>query len=39
MTEKLVVYEGGGHGLTGEHVGKAVLEMALFLDQHVKQAP
>ena len=38
VTEKLVVFEGEGHGLTGKHATKAILEMIAFLNQHVKEA-
>jgi acetyl esterase/lipase len=38
VTEKLVVYEGSGHGLSREHATKAILEMITFLNQHVKDA-
>jgi acetyl esterase/lipase len=37
VTEKLVVYDGGGHSLSGEHLGKAALEMIEFLNQNVKR--
>lgn len=36
VVEKLVVYEGGGHGLAGEQATKAVREMVEFLDKHVR---
>jgi len=36
VTEKLVIYEGGGHSLGGADATKAVLEMVDFLNQHVK---
>lgn len=38
VTEKLVIYEGAGHGLNGEHGRKALVEMAAFLNKHVKPA-
>jgi inosine-uridine nucleoside N-ribohydrolase/acetyl esterase/lipase len=37
VTEKLVVFDGGGHGLGGEHATKAILEMRAFLNKHVRE--
>ena len=37
VAEKLVMYVGGVHPLSAEHMTKATLEMAEFLNQHVRR--
>ena len=36
VTEKLVVYEGEGHGLSGANGAKAIVEMLEFLNKNVR---